>query len=234
MVDVSIIIPFRNEKGYAAVAVESVYNYLKKTKIDFEIIAIDDSTDETWDILKKLEKKLNRFRAVQGWKPPGYGKALRKGFQEARGKIVIPYSGDMCESLDDVMKYIEIVNQGYDMALGSRFIKGGKIINYPKEKLFINRLGNFFLQILFLSKYNDFTNGFKGYSKRAFEIIKPKANSYELGLEMALKGMRKGLKYKIIPISWIGRTSGVSKMNVKKTMIRQFKMAMKIFFGIDN
>ena len=171
---------------------------------------------------------------MQGWKPPGYGKGQRRGFQVATGDIIIPYSGDMCESLDDVMKYIKAIEEGYDMALGSRFIKGGKVINYPQEKLFINRLGNTFLQVLFLSKYNDFTNGFKGYSRKAINVIKPTAIGYEIGLEMALKGMRKGLKYKIIPISWIGRTSGVSKMNVRKTMIRQFKTAMRIFFGIDN
>ncbi len=232
MTDVSIIIPFKNEKEYAGKTVDTVYNYLKERNIDFEIIAVDDSDDETWDMLKKLEKKLKNFKAVQGWKPPGYGKAQRRGFQIAKGSIIIPYSGDMAESLDDVMKYIDVIRSGYDMALGSRFIKGGEVINYPRTKLIINRLGNTLLKILFLSRYNDFTNGFKGYNRKAIEAIRPVSDSYQIGLEMAMKGMRRGLKYKIVPIKWINRHSGVSKMNIKKTIMNNLIIIFKIFFSI--
>ncbi|TAL48123.1 glycosyltransferase family 2 protein [archaeon] len=228
----SIIIPFRNEKGYARTVIKHVHDYMSKTGMSFEIIAVDDSTDETWSILKSMEKKYSRFKAVQGWKPPGYGKALRKGFDMAKGEIVVPYNGDMCDSLDDVMKYVKIIDSGYDMAFGSRYMKGAKVVNYPREKLKFSRLGNLFLQMISLSSCSDITNTFKAYKKSSIKKINPKTDSYEIGVELALKGIRKGLTYKTIPISWTGRTSGESKMNIQRAVFKHFKTSMKIILGI--
>ena len=228
----SLIIPFRNERGYARTVVKHVHDYLSKSGITFEIIAVDDSTDETWIILKGLEKKYKNLRAVQGWKPPGYGKALRKGFEMARGDIVVPYNGDMCDSLDDVMKYVGIIDKGYNMAFGSRYMKGSRVVNYPSDKLVFSRLGNLFLQFISLSSCSDITNTFKAYGRGSIKKINPKTDSFEIGIELALKGIRKGLTYKTIPISWTGRTSGESKMNIPRAILKHFKTSMKIILGI--
>ena len=234
LAEVSIIVPFRNEKEYAREVISKIYNYFLKKKIDFEIIAVDDSTDKTWDILKSLEKRYIKFKAVKGWQPPGYGKAIRKGFEIAKGDILIPFNGDMCDSLDDAMRYIKIIrDERYDMAFGSRYMKGGKIINYPSNKIVISKLGNLFLRILFGIKCSDVTNTFKGFSRKSIDAINPRADSYEIGLELSLKGVRQGLTYKTIPISWTGRKYGTSKMRLMKSIKKHFMMAMKIFFGVD-
>ncbi len=233
LTDLSLIVPFRNEKEYAKEVISTIYTYFSDKKIDFEIIAIDDSTDETWDILKSLEKKYKNFKAVQGDKPPGYGKAIRKGFNTAKGDVLIPFNGDMCDSLDDAMKYYRIIKEeGYDMAFGSRYMKGGRVINYPSNKVLVSKLGNLFLRILFGIKCSDVTNTFKGFSRKSLQVIKPKADSFEIGLELALKGVKKGLSYRTIPISWTGRKYGVSKMKILKSIQRHLITSLKIFLGI--
>jgi dolichol-phosphate mannosyltransferase len=235
MTTLSIIVPFRNEKEYAKDVISAVHGYFSKKKMDFEIVAVDDSTDETWNILKTLQKKYKTLKAVQGWKPPGYGKAIRKGFEIAKGDILIPFNGDMCDSLDDAMSYVKIIrDEGYDMAFGSRYMEGGKVLNYPSNKVIFSKLGNLYLGVVFGIKCSDATNTFKGFSRKAIKIINPKADSYEIGLELALKGVRKGLSYKTIPISWTGRKYGVSKMQIMKSIKRHFIMSMKILFGVDS
>src|SRR3989344_9576294 len=135
---VSIIILFRNEKGYARDAVMAVYNYFSKTDMDYEIIAVDDSADETWDILKGLEKEIKELKVVRGDTPPGYGKAVRKGLRVATGDILINFSGDLSDSLDDVKKYVDAISSGYDMVFGSRFMNGSNVSNYPVTKMILN------------------------------------------------------------------------------------------------
>lgn len=234
LTDLSLIVPFRNEKEYAKEVISSIHSFFSGKKVSFEVIAVDDSTDETWNILKSLENKYGNFRAVQGDKPPGYGKAIRKGFEIAKGDVMIPFNGDMCDSLDDAMKYLKIIKEeGYDMAFGSRYMEGGRVVNYPSGKVIFSKAGNIFLRMVFGIKCSDVTNTFKGFSRKAIKTINPKANSYEIGLELALKGVKKGLTYKTIPISWTGRKYGVSKMQIAKSVKRHFIMSMKILFGVD-
>jgi dolichol-phosphate mannosyltransferase len=229
--DLSLIIPFRNENEYVKTVIGTVHGYLTKRKINFEIIAVDDSNDGTWEILKSLEKKYSNFRAVQGWKPPGYGKALRKGFSLAKGNIVIPFNGDMCDSLDDVMRYVKIINSGYDMAFGSRYARGAKVKNYPRIKKIFSVLGNIFIMTLFRVNCSDITQSFKAYRREIINDVKPVSDGYEISLELALRAIRKGYKYKTIPISWVGRKSGKSKMNLRRSVMRYFKTVMKLFLG---
>jgi len=229
---VSVIIPFKNEKEYAPKTVKAVADYMEEKSVDYEMVAVDDSTDGTFEILKALTKTYKNLKVVKGWTPPAYGKAVRRGFAEAKGDILIPFNGDLCDSLDDVMKYIKVINSGYDMAFGSRYMKGGGFINYPSNKILFSKLGNLFIMLLFRVRCSDITNTFKGYSRHAYKTINPQANRYDIGIEMALKGIRAGLKYKTVPIFWTGRVYGVSKMNVIKSVFSHWKLAMKIFFRI--
>jgi len=232
--DLTLIIPFKNENEYVKTVLKTVYDYLNKKNIDFEVIAVDDSTDGTWEILQSLKGKYKNFRAVQGWKPPGYGKALRKGFQLAKGRIVVPFNGDLCDSLDDVMKYMKIIDkEGYDMAFGSRYIKGGYAKNYPKIKKVFSLFANYAILILLGVRCNDITQSFKAFKRTVLQDVKPKSNGYEISMEIALKAIKKGYKYKTIPISWIGRKSGVSKMKLRKNIPIYFRTFMRILLKME-
>jgi len=129
------------------------------------------------------------------------------------------------------MKYIGVINSGYDMAFGSRYMKGSKFINYPANRILLSKTLNFALMLFFRVDCSDISNTFKAYSRKAYTTINPKTNSYEIGIEMALKGVKRGLTYKTVPIYWTGREHGVSKMRILLSMYRHFLMAMKVFFG---
>jgi len=226
----SLIIPFKNEVAYARITMEQVYSYLSERQIDFELIAVDDSTDETWDILKSFEKTHENVVVVKGGNPSGYGKALRKGFSVASGDIIIPFNGDMCDSLDDVMLYIELIEKGNDMVFGSRFMSGAKVNDSTMTKEFLSQLGNMFLQLLFQTNCSDITNSFKAYRKTVLDEIKPTADGYNIGMEIALKGILKKYQYTTIPVVWSGRKHGRSKMSIIKSIITYLFIAFKIRF----
>lgn len=214
----SLIIPFKNEIEYAEITMTTVYTYLSKHKVEFELIAVDDSTDGTWDILQAFAHSRQNIVVLKGEKPSGYGKALQKGFSVATGNIIIPFNGDLSDSLDDVLSYIRLIEDGYDMVFGSRFMSESKVVNSTTAKSFISQLGNQFIQILFHADCSDITNSFKAYRREVLKDVNPITNGYQIGMEIALKGIRKNYKYITIPVAWSGRKYGRSKMSIIKSI----------------
>ncbi len=224
----SLIIPFKNEVDYAQTTMSTAYAYLSEREIDFELVAVDDSTDGTWEILQSFAGSHPNVVAVRGGEPSGYGKALQKGFHVATGDIIIPFNGDLCDSLDDVISYIDLIEDGYDMVFGSRFMTGAKVTDATAVKGVVSQLGNMFLQLLFRTTCSDITNSFKAYRRVVLEEINPTTNGYHIGMEMALKGILKKYKYTTIPIAWTGRKYGRSKMSMMKAMPTYLSTALRI------
>ena len=100
---------------------------------------------------------------------------------------------------------------------GSRFIAGGRVIDYPVHKLIVNRAANLFISVLFCLKFNDTTNAFKAYRREVIEGISPLlSHHFNLTVEMPLKAIVRGYSYAIIPITWQNRKSGISKLKLKE------------------
>ena len=125
---------------------------------------------------------------------------------------------DLSDSMEDLKNYYNIIkNENVDAVFGSRFIKGGNVIDYPKKKLILNRIFNFVTKLIFVSDYNDFTNAFKIYKKSALLKTLPLVSeSFNIFLELPLKIISRKLKYKIIPVSWTNRKEGISKFDIKE------------------
>ena len=214
----SIIIPVKNEE-------EIILNTLKQledswlTNIDHEVLIINDnSTDETVNLIEN--SKFNKINVVikNNYKK-GLGSAIITGIDNSSKKYINIYMADMSDSLDDLnLYYKEIISEStIDAVFGSRFIRGSKVSNYPKFKLFLNRFANNIIKIIFFSKYNDFTNAFKIYKKSTLLKLYPLVSeNFNIFLELPLKVECRRLKYKIIPISWNGRTFGKSKFKIKE------------------
>ena len=102
-----------------------------------------------------------------------------------------------------------------DAVFGSRFIKGGKVVDYPKIKLILNRFGNLLAKLLIWTDLNDFTNGFKIYKKETLISLYPLVSeSFNIFFELPLKTITRGFKYKIVPISYYNRTVGEAKFKI--------------------
>ena len=125
---------------------------------------------------------------------------------------------DLSDDFNDLKKYFQIIdNKNLDAVFGSRFTKKSKVVDYPFKKLILNRIFNIFVQILFLNKYNDFTNAFKIYNAKVLKNMLPfVSESFNIFLEIPLKIISRKYSYEIISINWYNRKLGVAKFNIKE------------------
>ena len=211
----SIIIPVKNESD----SLDTIMNHYSKNlnNLDFEVLIINDfSKDNTLEKARNLFKNKN-FKIFDN-KKKGLGGAINLGIQKANGSNIAIMMADQSDDINDLIKYNSLINESnYDAILGSRFLKGSKVINYPIQKLILNRIFNYFVGFIFWNNYNDYTNAFKIYKKKTLNDISPLiSESFNIFLEIPLKIISRRYKYKIIPINWTGRTKGVSKFKIKE------------------
>ncbi|MBI4657734.1 MAG: glycosyltransferase family 2 protein [Verrucomicrobia bacterium] len=214
----SVIIPAQNEAGCIASTVEHLHVELRLNQIPHEIIVVDDgSTDATWSVLQSLRERLSHLSPVQNLGAHGFGRAIVCGLNQMKGDAVVIMMADESDDCRDVVRYWHVLNQGHDCVFGSRFLKGGGVIDYPKTKLVLNRLANFFLKILFHIKLNDTTNAFKAYRREVIEGCRPLiAPHFNLTVELPLKAIVRGYDWTVIPITWRNRRTGNSKLKIKE------------------
>ena len=214
----SIVIPAQNEEESVTSTVEHLSLQLINDEVPFEIIVVDDgSTDNTWATLQKLKSRVPQLRPVQNVKPNGIGRAITKGLDSMRGDAVTIMMADGSDDHHDVVSYWKLLNEGYDCVFGSRFIKGGAVVNYPWLKLMLNRLANLFIRVMFGIRLNDTTNAFKAYRKTVIDGIRPIISPhFNILVELPLKAIVRGYTWTVIPIVWKDRRSGKSKLRIKE------------------
>jgi dolichol-phosphate mannosyltransferase len=117
----------------------------------------------------------------------------------------------------DLVKFYRTLEQGYDCVFGTRFGRGGRVVDYPWIKRVLNRAGNIFIQGLFLLRYNDTTNAFKLYRRSVIAGVEPLlACHFNLTVELPLKAIVRGYRYAVVPNTWLNRTEGVSKFKIRE------------------
>jgi len=221
----NVVIPAYNEEGSISQTLEELLKILKIEIKDFEILVVNDnSKDSTLDILKEWSEKEScvRYRTNDG--PNGFGCAVRCGVENASGDCVAIMMADLSDDPEDLVKYYRImIEKEVDCVFGSRFIKGGKVYDYPRVKKFLNRFFNNLIKILFNIPYNDTTNAFKLYKKTTLEGLKPYLSPhFNLTVELPLKAIIRGYTYSVVPNSWRNRQAGVSKLKLKEMGSRYF------------
>jgi glycosyltransferase involved in cell wall biosynthesis len=213
---VSIIVPAHNEEKIIGKTLSSLYQILKESGLNYEIIAVDDnSTDDTLKVMKKISKKSKKikvFHKSDEKGPSGLGSVLLFGIKNAEGGIVVPFMGDLSDDPKDIIKIVKKVEEGYDIVCGSRFIKDGKAIGYSFLKYIAHRIYNKFFSFIFGLGLEDFSNAFKAYRKKIFDSIKIGSKGFEFNAEVVLKAHILGYKITEVPVSWYGRKEGTSKL----------------------
>ena len=170
----SVVIPARNQEGCISSTVEHLHLELRLHNMPHEIVVVDDgSTDRTWELLAQIKARLPELVPVKNEGLHGFGRAIVRGLDHMKGDAVVIMMADESDDCRDVVRYWEELNKGWDCVFGSRFIKGGGVIDYPKIKLFINRMANFFLKTLFAIRLNDTTNAFKAYRREVIDGCRP-------------------------------------------------------------
>ena len=214
----SIIIPAKDEEGDIENTLISIHNILKTNNVEHEILIINDhSVDSTLEILSSLEKTIKELKIINNSGKPGFGLAIRQGLENYSGDIVAIVMADGSDSPKDLINFYFKSVKNYTCVFGTRFSSGGSTKDYPVVKYIMNRFFNNLVRLIFRIKYDDITNAFKVYTREAIEGSKPfLSNHFNLTLELPLKIIIRGYKYKIIPNSWKNRQTGVSKMRIKE------------------
>jgi dolichol-phosphate mannosyltransferase len=224
----SIVIPARDEAGCIAATVEHLHVELRLHSIAHEIVVVDDgSTDDTWTVLQETCRRVPALRPLRNHDEHGFGRAIVYGIDHSAGDAVVVMMADESDDCHDVVRYWQSLQLGYDAVFGSRFVKGGGVIDYPPHKLLLNRLANLFLRLLFHAPLNDFTNAFKAYRRRTLDGCRPFLSPhFNLTVELPLKTIVRGYSWTVLPITWRNRRSGVSKLKIKEMGSRYLFIAM--------
>ena len=193
----SIVIPAHNEDGCIEPTLKQLADKLDAERIDYElVVAADHCSDGTESILERLSAANPKIRWVRNSNKPGFGMAVRAGLDAYTGDAVAIFMADASDSPDDVVTYFRRIESGAECVFGSRFIKGGKVIDYPIHKLILNRMGNLIIRIMFQHGLNDTTNAFKCYRREVIDGCRPFLSPhFNLTVEIPLKAIIRGFKF---------------------------------------
>ena len=214
----SVVIPARDEEGCIGSTIEHLHLELRLQRVPHEIIVVDDgSSDRTWEILSQLQESIASLVPCRNAAPHGFGRAVIHGLDHARGDAVVIMMADESDDCRDVVRYWRALLAGYDCVFGSRFVKGGGVIDYPRVKLVMNRAANLFIRLLFRINLNDTTNAFKAYRRTVIDGCRPLiAPHFNLTVELPLKAIVRGFSWTVIPITWRNRRTGIPKLAIKE------------------
>lgn len=227
----SLIIPARDEEESLPPTLRHFHARLKEAGVPHEFVVVDDgSRDRTWTVLEELRSEIPTLNPVRNMGLNGFGRAVVCGFNHMRGDACAVVMADASDSPEDAIRYWQLLQEGHECVFGSRFVKGGQVVDYPKFKLLINRLANFFIRALFRHGLNDTTNAFKAYRREVIEGCRPfLAPHFNLTIEIPLKAIVRGYSWTMIPISWENRKHGVAKLKIKEMGSRYFFICMYVW-----
>ncbi|MBN2197699.1 glycosyltransferase family 2 protein [Candidatus Wolfebacteria bacterium] len=231
----SIIIPAYNEAKRLPETLADINKKIKELKFpsgkqdDYEIIVVNDgSKDATVDAAERFKSLIDNFKLIDNKKNHGKGWVVRQGMLEAKGKIRLFTDADNSTSLEQFNNMIPYFEEGYDVVIGSRDIKGAKLVPpQPWYKRLAGNIGNLIIQILLLPGIWDTQCGFKAFTKESAENIFSLIKSERWAFDVEALALAKKCNYKIkeIPITWVNSVFSHVKMSAYlKSLLEVFKI----------
>lgn len=229
--DKLVIIPTYNEKEN----IERIILKVLSLAGNYHVLIVDDgSPDGTGAIVKKLiESNPERVHILERKGKSGLGTAYIAGFQWALRRdyqYIFEMDADFSHNPDDLLRLHQACVAGADVAIGSRYVKGGKVVNWPWDRIFISRGGAFYTKVITWMPVNDPTAGFICYRRdvlKALPLTQIQFIGYAFQIEMKYRAWKKGFKLKEVPITFEDRKEGTSKMSkgiVQEAMLGVWKM----------
>jgi dolichol-phosphate mannosyltransferase len=227
----SVVIPARNEEGNIGATLDALLECLGRERIDHEILVVDDGSHDGTGAEVEARARVDRcVRLLRNEGANGFGRAVRLGLEAFTGDAVVIMMADGSDDPEDVVAYYRVLRDEAECAFGSRFIAGAEVVHYPRLKLMVNRLANQCVRMLFGIRYNDTTNAFKGYRREVIEGCAPLISPhFNLTVEIPLKAIVRGYRYKVIPIRWRNRKVGVSSLKLEEQGSRYLYIVLNVW-----
>lgn len=229
--DKLVIIPTYNEKEN----IERIILKVLSLAGSYHVLVVDDgSPDGTADIVRKLQEMYSeQVHMIERTGKLGLGTAYIAGFKWALRReyeYIFEMDADFSHNPDDLLRLHQACVAGADVAIGSRYVRGGKVENWPWDRIFISKGGAFYTKLITWMPVNDPTAGFVCYRRRVLKEIplnKVQFIGYAFQIEMKYRAWKLGFKLTEVPITFIDRKEGVSKMSkgiVKEAMYGVWRM----------
>jgi dolichol-phosphate mannosyltransferase len=209
-----IVVPTYNEREN----LPSLAQRLLSLPVPVDLLVVDDnSPDGTGKIADELAAKYPNIHVLHRSEKNGLGRAYIAGFKwalEQGYEFIFEMDGDFSHNPDDIPRFIEAA-QSADLVLGSRYVNGIRIINWPLRRLMLSKSAANYVAIITGMPFTDPTGGYKCFRRRALEAInldEIRSNGYSFQIEMTHKVWRQGMKVVEVPIIFTDRFVGQSKM----------------------
>jgi dolichol-phosphate mannosyltransferase len=220
--DVAVIFPTYCE----AENIGSLIQTIEGLDPNSELLVVDDSSpDETQSIVEKLNEKYGNITLLKRPRKMGLGTAIRDGFelllsQPNPPKYIVTMDADYSHSPQDIPRLLEFAKNGHDLVIGSRYCEGGIVKGWTMIRRIISMVANRMAGLLIHLGINDFTSGFRCYSKRCVQQVLPKLHSqtYEIQIETIRQAKLQNLKVGETPITFENRKKGKSKLSLTEIM----------------
>ena len=215
-----IIIPTFNESETIQTIIDSIF----KQTLNCDVIVVDDdSPDQTSDIVKFLQKKYKNLHLITKIKDKGFSKAYLTGFEyalkhEKKYARVVQMDADGSHQPQFIPQLLQKIDEGCDYVIGSRWINGGKVVNWPLKRKILSKSGNWYARNMLKTNVRDVTGGFKAIKINLLRdmISHPlTTEGYSFQIELFLRARELQAKICEVPITFVEREQGYSKMSQK-------------------
>ena len=233
-----IIIPTYNEAENIEAVIKKVINLDDKN----DILVIDDNSPDGTSEIVENQKNIynNKVFLINREKKSGLGSAYKAGFKwalENNYSYIFEMDADMSHDPDEIKNLkFQLIQKKYDVVVGSRYIEGVSVVNWPLSRIFLSYFANAYVRIITGMPIKDATSGFVGYTKNALssiELNNIKFNGYAFQIEMKFKLWKKNFKLKEHQIIFVNRKLGKSKMNqsiIFEAIFGVIKLKINSFF----
>jgi dolichol-phosphate mannosyltransferase len=216
-----LFLPTYNEVGNLDKVVRATVDALERAvPADWRILVVDDaSPDGTGDLADRLAEEFDGVEVLHRTAKDGLGKAYLAGFRHAierEAEFVIVMDADFSHDPDHLAALIEAA-QTSDLVLGSRYVAGGEIMDWPRLRRFLSRFGSIYARAILGVRINDLTSGFRCVRRQVLETIEPstlRAQGYVFNIELTYRALLAGFTVTEVPITFRDREAGQSKMSL--------------------
>ncbi len=220
---VSVVIPAYNEEKTIEKILFRTNKTMETLGIPYEIIVVDDGSSDRTRLLAERHKAT----VLNNGTNTGKGHALRKGFQNATGNIIITIDADGSHTPEEIPKLLKPLLKGADIVVGSRFLGNREKDSVKKLHIIGNHLFNLLILLLTRKHITDSQTGFRAFKKKVIQEIKLTSKGYEIETELTMKTLKNGYLLQEEPITCEKRKDGYSHLNPLRDGFKIFKNIIK-------